>query len=144
MALKFNKLSDQGEITLPDPPITHLLFSTTKFAWLFAIIRIYIGYEWIEAGIHKATDVKWVGTGEALLGYWTRAVAIPETGRPAISYDWYRSFLQFLIDTESHTWFAKLIAYGEVLVGLGLIVGALVGIAAFFGTLMNFSFMLAG
>ncbi len=39
---------------------------------------------------------------------------------------------------------AKLVAYGEVLVGLGLIVGALVGVAAFFGTLMNFSFMLAG
>ncbi|MEZ4562461.1 MAG: hypothetical protein R2853_06955 [Thermomicrobiales bacterium] len=33
---------------------------------------------------------------------------------------------------------------GEVLIGLGLIFGALVGIAAFFGTLMNFSFMLAG
>ena len=35
-------------------------------------------------------------------------------------------------------------APGEVLVGLGLIVGALVGIAAFFGTLMNFNFLLAG
>jgi len=38
----------------------------------------------------------------------------------------------------------KVIAFGEVLVGLGLLVGALVGIAAFFGTVMNFSFMLAG
>jgi thiosulfate dehydrogenase [quinone] large subunit len=31
-----------------------------------------------------------------------------------------------------------------VLVGVGLIVGGLVGIAAFFGALMNMSFMLAG
>ena len=49
-----------------------------------------------------------------------------------------------MLDNGWYTWFAKLIAWGEVLVGLGLLVGALVGIAAFFGTLMNFSFMLAG
>ena len=40
--------------------------------------------------------------------------------------------------------FGPAIAYGEVLVGLGLIAGGLVGIAAFFGTLLNVSFMLAG
>ena len=45
---------------------------------------------------------------------------------------------------EWYTWFAKVIAVGEVLIGLALIVGALVGIAAFFGTLMNFNFQLAG
>ena len=43
-----------------------------------------------------------------------------------------------------YTWFAKVIAAGEFLVGLGLIVGALVGIAAFFGTVLNFNFQLAG
>src|SRR5215212_3197458 len=72
------------------------------------------------------------------------AAAIPEQGRPAITYDWFRQFLQFMLDNGWYTWFAKLIAFGELLVGLGLLVGALVGIAAFFGTVMNFSFMLAG
>jgi thiosulfate dehydrogenase [quinone] large subunit len=144
MALKFNKLSDHGEITLPDPPITHLMLSTTKFAWLFAIIRVYLGYQWVQASLHKIQDVGWVVTGEALKGYWVNAVKISDTGKGAITYDWYRGFLQFLLDTNSYTWFAKLIAYGELLVGIGLIVGALVGIAAFFGALMNFSFMLAG
>ena len=33
---------------------------------------------------------------------------------------------------------------GELLVGVALIAGVLVGIAAFFGALMNMSFMLAG
>ena len=37
-----------------------------------------------------------------------------------------------------------MVAYGELLVGLGLIVGLLTGIAAFFGALMNVSFLLAG
>ena len=49
-----------------------------------------------------------------------------------------------MLDHGWYTWFAKLVAWGEVLIGLGLLIGALVGIAAFFGTVMNFSFMLAG
>jgi thiosulfate dehydrogenase (quinone) large subunit len=70
--------------------------------------------------------------------------AIPEEGRPAITYDWYRDFLTFMLEREWYTWFGPLIAIGEVLVGIGLILGALTGIAAFFGLVMNMSFMLAG
>ena len=40
--------------------------------------------------------------------------------------------------------FSYLVAYGEVLVGLGLILGLLTGIAAFFGSVMNASFLFAG
>ena len=49
-----------------------------------------------------------------------------------------------MLDRGWHAWFADLVAWGEVLVGLSLIVGALVGVAAFFGALMNVSFMLDG
>ncbi len=61
-----------------------------------------------------------------------------------ITYDWYRTFLQFLLDGGHFTWFAKLVVIGEVLVGVGLILGAFTGIAAFFGAFMNMAFMLAG
>jgi thiosulfate dehydrogenase [quinone] large subunit len=37
-----------------------------------------------------------------------------------------------------------LITFGELAVGVGLVLGALTGIAAFFGALMNMSFLLAG
>jgi len=83
-------------------------------------------------------------TGEALKGYWSNAVAIPEGGKPAITFDWYRSFLQFLLNSEAYTWFGPLIVYAEVLVGVALILGAFVGIAAFGGALMNWNFMMAG
>ena len=33
----------------------------------------------------------WLSNGSALKGFWTNAAAIPKTGKPAISYDWYRS-----------------------------------------------------
>ena len=143
--MTLNKITgEKGEIILADPPLAHALFSTTRFAWLFAIIRIYLGYEWIQASLHKVTDPGWVQTGEALKGFWMRAVAIPDTGRPVIAFDWYRGFIQFLLDTGSYTWFGKLIAYGELLIGIGLVVGAFVGIAAFFGALMNWNFIMAG
>jgi thiosulfate dehydrogenase [quinone] large subunit len=138
------KIVEQGHITIQDPPFAQILFNTTKFAWLFLIIRIYLGWQWMQAGLHKIEDAKWVVSGEALKGYWLNAVKIPETGRPPISFDWYRSFLQFLLDTESYTWFAKLVAYGEFLIGVALIVGAFVGIAAFFGGFMNWNFIMAG
>jgi thiosulfate dehydrogenase [quinone] large subunit len=134
-----------GTVTVSDPPIATTLFSTTKLSWLWLLLRVYVGYEWITASLHKLESPAWMQTGEALKGYWMGAVAIPEApARAAITYGWYRSFLQFLLDNQSYVWFAKVIAVGEFLVGLGLIVGLFVGIAAFFGGLMNFNFMLAG
>lgn len=137
-------VSKRGEVVIPDPPIAHILFSTTRFSWFWLIVRLYLGYQWIEAGWHKVTDPAWVGTGEALKGFWTKAVAIPETGRPPIAFDWYRDFILFMLNAEWYTWFAKLVAYGELLIGIGLIVGAFVGIAAFFGALLNWNFIMAG
>ena len=58
-----------------------------------------------------------------------------------IVFEWYRSFLQFLLNSGASTWFAKLVAYGELLIGIALVLGAFVGIAAFFGGLMNWNFI---
>lgn len=127
-----------------EPAFVHKLFNTTKFAWLWAVLRIYLGYEWLMAGWHKATGTGWVDGGSALKGFWTNAIKVPTTGKAAITYDWYRSFLEFLLNHNTYTWFGKLIAYGEVLIGICLIVGLLTGFAAFGGALMNFNFMLAG
>ncbi len=128
-----------------DPKFARILFSTTRFAWLWAIVRVWLGYKWIDASLHKIGVEAWTGGGLALKGFWERAVAIPQPpGRAAITYDWYRSFLQYLLDAQVYTWFAKVIAYGELLIGIALIIGAFVGIAAFFGAFMNINFMLAG
>jgi thiosulfate dehydrogenase [quinone] large subunit len=143
--MKARLVNPKGEVTIPEPPLAQLLFSTTKFAWLWAIVRIYLGYQWIEAGWHKLTGGGWLDGGSALKGYWTKAAAIPAApAKPAITYDWYRAFIQFMLDNGWYTWFASLIAVGEFLVGAALIVGAFVGIAAFFGALMNWNFIMAG
>ncbi|TAK24561.1 MAG: DoxX family membrane protein [Chloroflexota bacterium] len=139
---------NQPKIQVSDfeqPAWAHFLFDSKNSALLWLVVRVWVGYEWFEAGLHKVTDPAWTSTGASILGYWQRATAVPAPpARAAITYDWYRSFLQMLIDGQTHTWFGPAIAYGEVLVGIGLIVGGLVGFAAFFGALMNMSFMLAG
>ena len=66
------------------------------------------------------------------------------TPKPVIAIDWYRSFIEFLVNSEAHTWFSKVIIFGELAVALGLILGAFTGIAAFSGGLMNRSFIMAG
>jgi len=128
-----------------DPPLATWLFNSKIAAWLWLPLRIWLGWQWITASAHKISDPAWVNTGLALKGFWASVVAVPAApAKAAITFDWYRSFLQMMLDAQAYTWFAKLIAYGELLVGIGLIVGAFVGIAAFFGAMMNFSFMLAG
>jgi thiosulfate dehydrogenase (quinone) large subunit len=136
-------LSVTRQYQVADPPLARFLFSDRRMAWLWLIVRVYAGIQWILAGEHKVTDPNWLN-GSSLLAYWKRAVAIPAQGSPPISFDWYRGFLQGLIDSNAHVWFGPVVSFGEILVGVGLILGALTGIAAFFGALMNMNFMLAG
>ncbi|HEU5330486.1 MAG TPA: hypothetical protein VFU78_20505 [Thermomicrobiales bacterium] len=138
---------DEPQTEVQQPAISRLLFHDTRSAPLWLAVRFYLGFQWLEAGWHKATGTSnWLNNGgSALKGYWTKAVAVdPKTGAGAISYDWYRNFLQYMLDHQWYVWFSKVIVAGELLVGIGIIVGGLVGIAAFFGALMNMSFMLAG
>jgi thiosulfate dehydrogenase [quinone] large subunit len=137
-------VNQRNEVIITDPPLARLLFSSTRLSWLWLIIRVYLGWEWLTAGWAKFNNPAWVQTGEALKGFWTGAVKISATGKPVISYDWYRVFIQFMLDQGWYTWFAKVIVFGELAIGLALIVGAFVGLAAFGGALLNWNFIMAG
>lgn len=127
-----------------DPPLARFLFADTRAAWIWLVVRLWLGYKWIDASSHKLSNPAWTQTGDAVKGFWTNAVAIPETGKPLISFDWYRGFLQGMLDMEAYRWMAPLIAYGEMLIGIALILGIFTGIAALMGAFMNWNFMMAG
>jgi thiosulfate dehydrogenase [quinone] large subunit len=133
----------RGEIVIPDPPIARFLFASTRLAWLWLILRVYLGFTWLNSGYTKISGGTWM-SGDGLRGFWDAAVQIPEGGHPPIAFDWYRNFIQFMLDNGWYTWFAPLIAWGETLIGIALILGALTGIAAFFGAFMNWNFIMAG
>jgi thiosulfate dehydrogenase [quinone] large subunit len=138
--MKTTRFSMPHDVLISDPPLARMLFSTTTFAWLWAIVRIYLGYQWLTAGWHKLTGGGWIDGGTALQGYWTKAAIIPVEGKPQITYDWYRAFIQFMLDQGWYSWFGPLVAAGEFMIGIALIVG----VAAFFGVLLNWNFLMAG
>ncbi|HEU4672105.1 MAG TPA: hypothetical protein VFS32_04335 [Candidatus Limnocylindrales bacterium] len=143
--LEARRAPDSDEVQIEGPAFARFLFNNANAGLVWLPIRLFVGFEWLEAGWHKATGGGWLdGGGAALAGFWKNAAAVPEGGRPTISYEWYRDFINFLLGGHHEAWFAWLITFGEIAVGLGLIAGCLTGIAAFFGAFMNMSFLLAG
>ena len=138
------KSPDSKEVEIEGPAFTRFLFGNSRAGLFWLPIRLFVGFAWLEAGWHKFTDPAWTQGGAALRSYWERAAAIPEQGRPPITYEWYRDFINTLLAGHHETWFAWVVTLGELAIGIGLILGILTGVAAFFGAFMNMSFLLAG
>jgi thiosulfate dehydrogenase [quinone] large subunit len=127
------------EIDIAEPAFARFLFHNSRAGLLWLPVRLFLAASWSSAGLHKLVDPAW-HDGTALAGFWSSRLA--DDG--PVAYEWYRGFLQLLVDNDAASWFAWLVILGELAVGLGLLLGALTGIAAFFGALMNVSFLLAG
>jgi thiosulfate dehydrogenase (quinone) large subunit len=127
-----------------EPALARFLFSDTRAAWLWLVVRIYLGYEWLSAGWGKITDPAWTGAqaGSALAGFVNGAIGEASGAHPAVQ-GWYADFLKTWV-LPNASLFAHLVAYGETIVGIALIAGALTGIAAAFGIVMNANYLLAG
>jgi thiosulfate dehydrogenase [quinone] large subunit len=132
------------EVEIEGPAFARFLFNNSRAGLFWLPIRLFVGFEWLESGLGKLGNPAWTQGGKALQGYWETAISVPEQGRPPITYEWYRSFLEVLLANNAQSWFSWVIVFGEIAVGVGLLLGALTGIAAFFGAFMNMSFMLAG
>jgi thiosulfate dehydrogenase [quinone] large subunit len=138
------KSPDSNEVEIEGPAFARFLFGNSRAGLFWLPIRLFVGFSWLDAGWHKFTDPEWTQGGAALRAYWERAAAIPEQGRPPITYEWYRDFINVLLNGHHETWFAWVVTLGELAIGIGLVLGILTGVAAFFGAFMNMSFLLAG
>jgi thiosulfate dehydrogenase [quinone] large subunit len=138
------------------------LFADTRMAWFWLIVRLYVGYQWLVAGTEKlfgfnidfTTKGFWTGNlnsswifgtsplGSQLTGFAHSGIAQATGAHPAVQ-GWYSWFLQNIVIPWAGFW-SFVVTFGEVAVGIGLIIGMLTGIAAFFGVFMNMNFLLAG
>lgn len=114
---------------------------------IWTVIRVYVGWEWLTAGFDKLFgpgSAAWVGpkAGGAVTGFLNGALAKTGGQHPDVQ-PWYGWFIQN-VAMPNATLFGYLVAWGEFLVGVALILGFLTTIALLAGIIMNMSYLLSG
>ena len=129
---------------IPENKLSRLVFADTRVAWFWLAVRVYVGWGWLNAGWEKLTSPAWTGNkaGTALGGFLAGALKKAGGAHPDVQ-GWYAAFLKAFVMHHLHA-FSYMVACGETLVGVALILGAVTGIAAFFGCVMNMNYLLAG
>ncbi|MCB2223789.1 MAG: DoxX family protein [Actinobacteria bacterium] len=167
-------------IDIEEPAAARALFGSTTFAPLWLVLRLWLGWEWFQAGWSKVFggtitwrfwdwgkaaysfggtgNIGWVrsgtvlgadGTeqvrhvGDAVAGFAAGAVNASSGPHPDVAYSWYVEFLKWVQHTAAPV-VGPMVAVGELLIGLALLVGMFTGIVAALGALLNFSYVFAG
>ncbi|HEX5827640.1 MAG TPA: DoxX family membrane protein [Candidatus Limnocylindrales bacterium] len=121
-----------------EPRWARFLFASRAAAWLWLVVRLYMASVFLPSGWGKVTSGEWLfGDGSPIMGLVGGAIASEATP------PWYASFLESVVVPNAGL-FATLVALGEVAIGLGLLVGLLTGIAAFFAVFLSGNFILSG
>ncbi len=103
---------------------------------LLLLARLYLGYAWLISGYEKITE------GFDASGFLKGALAKTGGEHPSVQ-GWWASFVE-RVALPNVDLFNILVPWGELLVGLGLILGCFTTAAAFFALVMNFSFLFSG
>jgi len=111
---------------------------------LWTILRIWLGYTWLQAGIVKTQNSVWFGSeaGTAITGFLNGAIAKATGEHPAVQ-QWFASFLSH-VALPNAVFFSYLVVVGEILVGIGLITGTFTVLSLLVSAFMNLNYMLAG
>jgi thiosulfate dehydrogenase [quinone] large subunit len=150
LILAFVRFSQERQVLIastpkddyPEPAISRFFLATAGAAAMWFVLRMNVGAEWFTAGWEKITDPTWGTSGTALTGFVNSAISKAGGAHPSVQ-GWYASFLKDFVLPHAGL-FSFLVTWGEFAVGLGILLGALTGIAAGFGVLMNFNYLLAG
>ncbi len=131
-------------VEIKESGLAKYLFSSSNFAWFWLIARVYVGYEWLMAGWGKLGQAAWTGdkAGAAVSGFLQGALNKTSGAHPDVS-GWYGWLIEN-VALPNTSFVSHLVVYGEILVGVALILGAFTGIAAFFGSFMNLNYLFAG
>src|SRR5262249_41852208 len=112
--------------------------------WL-AVLRIVVGAWFLKAVWTKLTVefawgvVPYLAVSSRFLGFQPKRVAEFANGNPVL---WYRQFLEDTVLPHARL-FANLQAYGEVAVGLGVLLGLGIGLTALVGLFLTLNYALA-
>jgi thiosulfate dehydrogenase (quinone) large subunit len=129
-------------------PPARFLFRSTRSSLIWLIVRLWLGWQWLDAGWQKATGpASWLSHSAGLQGFvasadssWAhRAQAY---GHPEVAYGWYVGLLN---DVGRHAQVVSVaVTLSELAVGVGLLLGCLTGIAAAGGIALNLIYITSG
>jgi thiosulfate dehydrogenase [quinone] large subunit len=123
------------------------LFRSNYASVLWLIVRVWLGYQWLNAGYQKIWGNEkaffWNGNGVGVYGFAKTGVTANATPMAAVGYGWWAAFLHNFVMPNA-SWLAKLISLGEIAIGIGLILGLFTGVAALFALTLNFTYMMTG
>ncbi len=129
---------------IPEPPLARFLFADTRLSLLWFLLRLYVSWQWLQAGYEKLTSSQWIGAqaGTALQGFLLGALKKSGGAHPDVS-GWYAFFITHVALVHVQ-FFSYLVTLGELFVGIALLLGIFTGITAFFGGFMNMNYLFAG
>ena len=131
-------------------PWTRWLFRSRQAGILWLIVRLWLGWQWLSAGWGKLTGAgygNWFTHATGLQGFIAAANSSYDHraqafGHPEVNYAWYLHILNTL---GAHAQvFSRVVTISELVVGLGLLLGCLTGIAAAGGVALNILYITGG
>jgi thiosulfate dehydrogenase (quinone) large subunit len=129
-------LSNPSEL---NPPRTLVWLQRSKvMAIVWTAMRVWLGVMWIQAGVAKL----WGAENSAFLHNNGAGVAgIAAHGTPA--YSWWGTFLHGFVVPNSG-WIGILVAVGEFVIGIALVLGLFTRIAALGSLVLLFTYVMSG
>ncbi|MFB3169676.1 DoxX family protein [Neobacillus sp. 179-C4.2 HS] len=115
----------------------HYLRENRYVSLLLTLLRVYLGWEWLNSGWGKISS----GNFDAS-GFMNGAIQKISGEHPAVQ-PWWGNFLKE-VALPYVDLFNVIVPWGEFLVGLGLIFGIFTSFSILMGLTMNFAYMLSG
>ncbi len=136
----------QKHVFVIDPPLARYLFASTASSPIWLVVRAFVGWEWLWSGTHGLADPNWQqSVGEGLVTTWRAALDASAASSATPLAAPLRGGLQLLLDTHAENWMPSVMAAGEVVVGIAVMLGLLVGLSCAAGLLVDLLiFLLAG
>ncbi|AIG65601.1 DoxX family protein [Weissella tructae] len=120
--------------------MVYFLRNNRTASYILLVLRVYIGFQWFTAGLSKLM----MNGGFHAEGMISGALQQGTPEQP-FAYPLFQSFLKMTTDGgQDASFFNLVVPWGEMFVGLGLMFGMLTLAAAFFGLIMNFTYLLSG
>lgn len=115
------------------------------FRGIWAVLRIMLGYIWLSAAFEKLRAFPvYVGSkaGTAVSGYLHGALAETAGAHAQVTAEW--AWLIHTLFLPTAGFWSIVVTFGELVVGIALILGVLTGTALLAALVMNMAYMLSG